>query len=545
MKKRILFGVMELVCRIGLGAMFVYSAWAKISDPGEFAYAVSRYRLLPDFAIGVFSLTMPMLELLVGLAMLFTRWLRESALLVAGMMAMFIVALAQALARGLEISCGCFGVPSVGGREEIVMALVRDLLLTVPAVWLMFRRNDWIEPLRRMPKVWRAVCLCGVCFVLFAVFAREEGFWGNSGGGNVVSAATMGAGKTPRSGPAQAEEWNPDFESVLARSQKEYRPMVLLFVGKGCKHCARLEKSVRGRAFRLWSADRSPLLSLVVTGSEQVSPETLRAAKLFVTNTTGGLKGYPYVCAYWPRKDATNRVAFCGRSGLMGVKRQGTLALELMSALDAALGIRAEDGYKALEDIAAETTIKISASADGDGGTVSMSPPTGLLPDGKAGALYAKPTKGNVFLDWRFPDGSFAGWEPNLTVDENMPAGHYTARFKKLTECKPPVLLSPSEVSIRAQELDWFRHDIQVDDTCRPVKFRMTRHAMGFKLNPATGVVTGKIAGAKTSVVEIAVIGYDPNKTVKTVRMTVTTFPKMRKPDDRKVPDKGSHLGAP
>ena len=152
MMKRLFLQALEFVCRIGLGALFVYSALAKISDPDEFAYSVTRYEFLPGFVVGIFSLTMPMLELLAGLSMLFTKWLRESALLVTGMMVMFIVALAQALARGLEISCGCFGVPEVGGREEILMALVRDLVLIVPAFWLMFRPNAWIEPLRWMPR---------------------------------------------------------------------------------------------------------------------------------------------------------------------------------------------------------------------------------------------------------------------------------------------------------------------------------------------------------------------------------------------------------
>ena len=118
MKKFRVLQVVEHVCRLGLGALFVYSALAKISDPEDFARAVMRYGVLPDFTLGLFSLTMPMLELLAGLAMLFTKWLRESALIVSGMLAMFIVALVQALARGLEISCGCFGVPSVGGAKR-------------------------------------------------------------------------------------------------------------------------------------------------------------------------------------------------------------------------------------------------------------------------------------------------------------------------------------------------------------------------------------------------------------------------------------------
>ncbi len=144
MRKAAMLEWLEGVCRIGLGMMFVYSAWGKVGDPGIFADMVMRYELLPEFAIGLFALTLPMVELLAGLTILCTKWMREAALLIAGMLVMFIVALASAVVRGLEIDCGCFGVPSVGGRTELVLAIVRDVVLLAPAVWLMFRRNAWI-----------------------------------------------------------------------------------------------------------------------------------------------------------------------------------------------------------------------------------------------------------------------------------------------------------------------------------------------------------------------------------------------------------------
>lgn len=134
----------EALCRVGLGGLFMYSAGSKIADPGLFATTVMRYELLPEFAVGLFSLTLPMLELLTGLAFVLTKWTREAALLATGMLVMFLGALAIALARGLEIDCGCFGVSAGGGRRELLLAIGRDLALMVPAVWLMFRRNAWV-----------------------------------------------------------------------------------------------------------------------------------------------------------------------------------------------------------------------------------------------------------------------------------------------------------------------------------------------------------------------------------------------------------------
>ncbi len=142
--KAAIFAWMEFVARTGLGVLFTYSAWGKIADPGIFANAVMRYELLPECMVGMFALTLPMVELLAGLALVFTKWMREAALLVSAMLAMFIAALAWAILRGLEIDCGCFGVPSIGGRAELIVAAVRDVALLIPSAWLIFRRNAWL-----------------------------------------------------------------------------------------------------------------------------------------------------------------------------------------------------------------------------------------------------------------------------------------------------------------------------------------------------------------------------------------------------------------
>lgn len=144
MKRGKMLDWLERLCRVGLGGMFVYSAWGKIMDPGLFATTVMRYELLPEVAVGLFSLTLPMLEMLVGIAFVCTKWTREVALLATGMLVMFLGALAIAAVRGLEIDCGCFGVSSGGGRTELVLAIVRDLILLVPTAWLMCRRNVWL-----------------------------------------------------------------------------------------------------------------------------------------------------------------------------------------------------------------------------------------------------------------------------------------------------------------------------------------------------------------------------------------------------------------
>ena len=140
----------DTALRLGLGAMFLYSAWSKIQDPGMFQTMVDNYRMLPAGVSALFAVTMSMAELLVGALFIFSKWTREAAFATAVMLAMFIVALAQAQIRGLDISCGCFS-ESEKDPHEVLFALVRDVALIVPTAWLLIKgQRRWIADFRRI-----------------------------------------------------------------------------------------------------------------------------------------------------------------------------------------------------------------------------------------------------------------------------------------------------------------------------------------------------------------------------------------------------------
>ena len=128
------------VLRIVLGGLFVYSSWGKLQDPALFADTVSRYDMLPGCLLGFFAAVVPAAELVCGAALAVSPWRREAAVGICILLAMFLIALAQALARGLDISCGCFGVDEAdAGARGLVKAIIRDVALLVPALWLAAR----------------------------------------------------------------------------------------------------------------------------------------------------------------------------------------------------------------------------------------------------------------------------------------------------------------------------------------------------------------------------------------------------------------------
>lgn len=123
-----------------LGGLFLWAGSLKIFDPKEFATAVANYRLVPYPLINLVAITVPWVEVVAGLFLVLQRWVRASALVMAGMTAAFFVFIVSALARGLNIECGCFG--TLGGHRIGFTNLAIDAALLAMALWLCCRTRD-------------------------------------------------------------------------------------------------------------------------------------------------------------------------------------------------------------------------------------------------------------------------------------------------------------------------------------------------------------------------------------------------------------------
>jgi putative oxidoreductase len=110
-----------------LGGLFVWASWHKLAVPHDFAIDIATYEILPLVLVNVAAITLPWVEIVAGLMLLSGTRIRAAALLVAAMMLAFMVALAAALARGLDMSCGCFA--SQGAENDPIswMTMLRDL----------------------------------------------------------------------------------------------------------------------------------------------------------------------------------------------------------------------------------------------------------------------------------------------------------------------------------------------------------------------------------------------------------------------------------
>jgi uncharacterized membrane protein YphA (DoxX/SURF4 family) len=112
-----------LVLRIALGLMFVYAAWAKLREPWAlFAITIDGYQVLPSWAVEIMARGLPWFELLLGILLIAGIWRRASATAASLLLAVFLGLMVRALAKGLQIECGCFGP----GERISWLTLLRD-----------------------------------------------------------------------------------------------------------------------------------------------------------------------------------------------------------------------------------------------------------------------------------------------------------------------------------------------------------------------------------------------------------------------------------
>lgn len=105
-----LIRVVEWMACLGMGLIFLLSAWGKLQDPLSFALALDQFQILPDFLINPTAVFLPWIELVLALALWFVPSLRKDALLLCGLLMLtFTAALLVSLVQGKEVICGCFG----------------------------------------------------------------------------------------------------------------------------------------------------------------------------------------------------------------------------------------------------------------------------------------------------------------------------------------------------------------------------------------------------------------------------------------------------
>ena len=131
---------LTLLSRLILGGVLFAAGALKIGNLQKSAMAVRAYEMLPVELANFLGYALPWIEIGIGLLLIVGASVKICGLLGAFTMVAFIIAIAQAWARGLSIDCGCFGGGGTIDPEETkyLSEIIRDIGLLAMGVFLYY-----------------------------------------------------------------------------------------------------------------------------------------------------------------------------------------------------------------------------------------------------------------------------------------------------------------------------------------------------------------------------------------------------------------------
>lgn len=138
---------LSVIARISISGTFLFAGIQKAAHPAQLESEIMRYRLVPEWLGWASATYLPYLEVICGAALLFSRTRRAAQLILGALLFTFLLAIASAWIRGLDINCGCFGSKNSGGSDYLWW-LVRDsaLLLVLCLANLEHARHQTTNP---------------------------------------------------------------------------------------------------------------------------------------------------------------------------------------------------------------------------------------------------------------------------------------------------------------------------------------------------------------------------------------------------------------
>lgn len=129
---------LTLLARLILGVVLLVAGGLKVGNLTKSAMAVRAYEMLPISLANFLGYSLPWIEIGLGLLLIVGVAVKISGALGALTMLAFIIAIAQAWARGLSIDCGCFGGGGAIDPEDTkyLSEIIRDIGLMALGIFL-------------------------------------------------------------------------------------------------------------------------------------------------------------------------------------------------------------------------------------------------------------------------------------------------------------------------------------------------------------------------------------------------------------------------
>ncbi|MCE1179552.1 MAG: DoxX family membrane protein [Micrococcales bacterium] len=128
-----------LVARLIVGVVLVVAGALKVTHPLDSARAVMAYEIFPWAVSRIIGYALPMVEIILGLLLIAGLFTRAAAVIASLLWLAFIIGIASAWVRGLQIDCGCFGgggALAAGESPNYFWEEARDIGLLLLSLWL-------------------------------------------------------------------------------------------------------------------------------------------------------------------------------------------------------------------------------------------------------------------------------------------------------------------------------------------------------------------------------------------------------------------------
>jgi uncharacterized membrane protein YphA (DoxX/SURF4 family) len=136
--------------RLILAGIFLYAGYEKFREPWlQFAIAVDSFKAVPDSWIEPIARTLPVGEILLGIALVSSVLARWFSLIATLLLTLFLSVGIRAYAKGLQVDCGCFGSGKSDGIDAMWFAehgaMVALALAVTVGYFLMARKPKYSD----------------------------------------------------------------------------------------------------------------------------------------------------------------------------------------------------------------------------------------------------------------------------------------------------------------------------------------------------------------------------------------------------------------
>ena len=136
--------VITILIRVIMGFVFIYASYSKIVDPVSFSQNIHNYGVTPLFIENIIALTLPWIELFIGLGLILNIKFHASLDISIILMVTFILLISQAYLRGKSIDCGCFfneisDQEAQQKRWEMLKRIFEDIIFLILLITLKFK----------------------------------------------------------------------------------------------------------------------------------------------------------------------------------------------------------------------------------------------------------------------------------------------------------------------------------------------------------------------------------------------------------------------